>query len=209
MKKHLTVLLVVFSLLVFTSAGAFAAEKFDQNEKTISDATILIGKNPQDAIAYYKRGVAYNNKNAFDDALADYNKAIELNPKYAAAYLNRGVLYAAKRNQLDLALSDFSEAIKSDPQYELAYLNRGIAYRKTGQFALAIADMNKAIKLNSSNAKAYYNKGLTYEAMGSYEEAIATYKTLRQIIPPQDIPARDLDWNKLAKNQLRILGVQE
>ena len=202
MLKKLIGLFTLFFWLALTSPVSFAFETNAQNEKIISDATALIEKNPKDAIAYYKRGIGYLNKNDLDAAMENFNKAIELNPKHAAAFLERGYIYAVKLNQHEQAISDFSEAIKADPKYELAFVNRGISYRKTNQFQLALDDFNKAIKMNRYAAKAYYNKGLTYEETGSYEDAIATYKTLIQVISPQAV-----DWIRLAKDRLRVLGV--
>ena len=39
---------------------------------------------------YSNRGAVYRNKEVFDRAIKDYNKAIELNPELAEAYYNRG-----------------------------------------------------------------------------------------------------------------------
>ena len=46
--------------------------------------------NPEDADAYYDRGVAYGKIGDFAEAIEDYSKAIDLNPEHADAYNNRG-----------------------------------------------------------------------------------------------------------------------
>ncbi|MCZ8287916.1 tetratricopeptide repeat protein, partial [Microcystis sp. LE19-59.1C] len=50
--------------------------------------------NPNDAGAYYNRGLLHRDLRKYDLALSDFSKAIEINPNYANAYLGRGGLYA-------------------------------------------------------------------------------------------------------------------
>src|SRR5229473_4082095 len=45
------------------------------------------------AVAYDSRGVAYWRKRDYDQAIANYDKAIELDPKFARAYMRRGASY--------------------------------------------------------------------------------------------------------------------
>ena len=56
------------------------------------------------ADAYYYRGLAYHIKDEPDEALQDYNTAIEINSG-AGAYNARGVAYRLKGN-IDLAIKD-------------------------------------------------------------------------------------------------------
>ena len=49
---------------------------------------------PEDADAYYMRGVVYLKQGQNDRAIADFTKAVELAPNFAKAYCNRGVAYA-------------------------------------------------------------------------------------------------------------------
>ena len=65
-------------------------EKQGGYDKAIERYTEAIELNPELAIAYYNRGVAYNDKDEFDLAIQDYTTAIELNPEHANAYNNRG-----------------------------------------------------------------------------------------------------------------------
>jgi tetratricopeptide (TPR) repeat protein len=54
----------------------------------IADFTKAIGITPQDADAYYNRGLVHRAKGKIY-AIADYTKAIEINPRHAAAYSSR------------------------------------------------------------------------------------------------------------------------
>jgi tetratricopeptide (TPR) repeat protein len=78
----------------------------------------------------------------YDQAITDYNKAIEINPRYAEAYNNRGGTYS-QIGQYDQAISDCTKAIEINPRYADAYNNRGNAYRCKGEYDKAWADVYK------------------------------------------------------------------
>jgi tetratricopeptide (TPR) repeat protein len=54
----------------------------------------IIRREPKNADAYFNRGLAYKNVGRTEQALTDYNVAIELNPEHRKAYLDRAnILY--------------------------------------------------------------------------------------------------------------------
>jgi tetratricopeptide (TPR) repeat protein len=59
------------------------------------------------------RGNAYSDKEMYDQAVADYSKALSLKPD-PVAYGDRGLVYA-KQGHKDLAEADFRAALKLDP----------------------------------------------------------------------------------------------
>jgi tetratricopeptide (TPR) repeat protein len=62
----------------------------------------------------------------YDQALVDFNKALELDPRLVAAYTNRGIAENGK-NRYDDAIADFNRAIEADPISTSSYANRGAA----------------------------------------------------------------------------------
>ena len=108
---------------------------------------------PQDAIAYYNRGIAYNGQGRgdtrgaarFNRAKQDFDQAIRLNPQ-ADAYYNRGVAYR-NLGQYENAIEDFDEATSLDPQYAEAYYLRGSVYGALGKSVEAERDFAKAKEL--------------------------------------------------------------
>jgi len=118
-----------------------------------------IALNPNYALAYNWRGIAYDSKGEVDRAIADYTKAIALAPNVATAYTNRGVAYGGKGGY-DRAIADFDEAITLNPNDANAYNNRGLAYKKKGDKEQAIADYRKALEINPADQKAKGNLNL-------------------------------------------------
>ena len=66
--------LILVTLTIFIAPCATPESRVDNN-----------------AGAYVERGNAYSGKGQYDQAIADYSKALEINPRYAMAYNNRGV----------------------------------------------------------------------------------------------------------------------
>lgn len=100
------------------------------------------------SILHSNQGNALARQGNYDEAMVEYNTAIELNPKNATAYSNRGINYSNLK-QWELAIADFNKAIELDPKKANAYANRGTAYANKGLIDLAIADYNKAIEVST------------------------------------------------------------
>jgi Flp pilus assembly protein TadD len=64
----------------------------------LADLNKAIAIDPNDAKAYYNRGVLYHEQGKLELALVDYNKAIALNPNLAEAYINSSVTYVKMGN---------------------------------------------------------------------------------------------------------------
>ncbi len=59
--------------------------------QAITDYTQAIAINPNDANAYYMRGISRRDLKDYQGAISDYSKAIEIYPEDAFAYRNRGI----------------------------------------------------------------------------------------------------------------------
>ena len=69
----------------------------------------------------------------FDEALAQYDRALALRPDYAEAHTNRGVtLHTLKR--FDEALQCYARAIAARPDFAEAHYNEGLCRLLTGDF---------------------------------------------------------------------------
>lgn len=68
----------------------------------------------------------------YEEAIKEYNKAIDLLSNYDALYLDRGMCYAYM-GYFDKAIEDFTKAIElNDQENHPAYLNRGVLYQIMG-----------------------------------------------------------------------------
>jgi predicted Zn-dependent protease len=99
-------------------------------------------------MTYCDRGELNLKENRFQDAIADFTKALELMPMYPLASHNRA-LVLMKLNKPQEALEDFDRAIIVYVHSGVWYQNRSLAYRALGKIKEADADLATAQKLLS------------------------------------------------------------
>lgn len=116
-------------------------------------------------------GNALEEKGRFAEAMAEYNRAIELNPKSADAYYNRALLYQRQGNS-KAAFADFDKILAINPNYSQPYYGRGLIYSAQGQDDKAIAEYTKAIGNNLNYGLAYYKRCMLYNSKGEYRKAL-------------------------------------
>ena len=81
-----------------------------------------------------------------EQALDDFNVAIQLNPKYVNAYNNRGLL-RAQAGDFENAVIDFTQAMMLDPLNPKYYQHRAEVYLQQGAADKAVADERKIVWL--------------------------------------------------------------
>lgn len=146
----------------------------DSDRKDIQEATAAIELNPNDAMAYHKRGCAHNGLKQYEQAIQDFDKAIGLNPNFPETYWWRGISYSSLK-QYERAIQDFDKAIELNPSDATAYSSRGNAYSELGKYALAILDYDKAIQFDSNGPFQYEYRGHAYFKLGKYKQAIQDF----------------------------------
>lgn len=127
-------------------------------DKMAAQATAIIKANPGDVEAYVRRGTIFMVRHAFDDSIADYNKAISLRSEDAALhdYLGKAYLDA---DEYELALLEFQKAINLGRALPNTYNRLAIALENTGQDDLAIQYYQQAIDLEPGYGLVYCNLG--------------------------------------------------
>jgi tetratricopeptide (TPR) repeat protein len=107
----------------------------------------------KDAGFYFDRGVEWFDSQAYDEAMKDFDKAIQINPKSAWAYRYRAKVWQIS-GFYGKAKKDFSEAIRVDPTNARLYYERG----ECGRHEFALEDLDEAIRLDPKFADAYYER---------------------------------------------------
>ena len=78
---------------IYTEEGSKLLQRYSEYKKVEETLTKAIKYDKSNFEAYYYRGCARVNAMKYDEAIADFEKAIELKPDYADAYFNIGRTY--------------------------------------------------------------------------------------------------------------------
>lgn len=84
--------------------------------------------------------------NLLNNAIANFERAIQINPAYADAHCNLGSAFIRK-DQIKDAILAYKEAIDIDPNFAQPYFNLGILLNNIGKDEEAIACFQSAIAL--------------------------------------------------------------
>jgi Flp pilus assembly protein TadD len=121
----------------------------EQCEKALAACEEAVRAKPDDAEAWYNKGVALDNLQRTEEALHSYNKALELDPEYPQAWEKKGVALD-KLNRSEEALQCFEEALKLKPDYAQAR---------------AMKKRSGASRKHSKSIATWYRLGITKELL--------------------------------------------
>ncbi len=98
-------------------------------------------------VTYENRGVIYFNQGRFAEALADFNKSIDMDPKYFLTYTKRAWVYKQLHNH-EAALADLERAEQLAPNFPDIYVMRGRIWMELGNHEKAFKNFEHAKALD-------------------------------------------------------------
>ena len=136
---------------------------------------------PTSIIQYRERALEALQKGEYEEAISNYNRAIELDQNDVVAYCNRGIV-KYQRGQYQSAINDFDEAIDRGDNDAYTYFLRGVSKYMLEQYAAAIDDYDKALRIDSDEVSYTYRwRGFAKAALGQHTSAIDDFdEALRQ-----------------------------
>lgn len=176
-------ILLVSTLLILTSckenvkAQEDEANKFNNTEATSAES-------------YFNRGVKKADLGDYEDAIANFDKVIEIKPELAEAYNKRGMskdeLKYSRSTKGNIifnkgAIADYTKAIEIKPDYAEAFFNRGNSKYDLKDLKGAIADFTKSIDINPNHSFPYARRGLSKFFLGN------TYGACQDLLKAQDL----------------------
>lgn len=166
--------------LVEPIAGQFMFD-FIVPENVVTSTTktarpVIVQPEPKDVAELFARGIALEeNPSTQTQAIAVYQKVLEMDPEHAAANINLGTLYY-NRQDYTLAEKHYRIAIGIDSRYALAYFDLGNVLDETGRVEEATQAYNTALQLAPTYGDAHYNLALAYEKMKQPRKALRHWR---------------------------------
>lgn len=168
--------------------GAVAKVNAVKLAESVDIYSDLIKQRPTEGRLYTLRAGAWWALEKNEQALADFDKAIELGYEAAHAYSSRGLYHAAAGNFAE-AIADYTAAIEKDAEDIGPRINRAAAYLATRRFADAIADYTAAIERHPENPAFYQQRAVALKAAGQLQQAVADFDTAIEL-NPDDVASR-------------------
>ncbi len=132
----------------------------------------------------------------YQNALINFNKAIEKNKDIAGFYLWRGKCYHFLQNYNN-AVNDLTKYIQLNPKSGQGYYTRGEFYLIFKEYQLAIKDYTTAISLNYKLSNSYLQRAWNLAQLDKNKEALLDYNKSIQIDPNNSVAYRQRGINKI------------
>jgi tetratricopeptide (TPR) repeat protein len=133
----------------------------------------------------YTDGVRLIQATRYEQAILNFDRAIELKPSFADAYRMRGRAYVAV-GKPDSAIPDFTRVAALQPSEGAVLVDRGFAYLDKKDWARAMADASRALALNDKLARAYNLRATAERATGNPGKAVEDFTRAVELDPNLD-----------------------
>jgi tetratricopeptide (TPR) repeat protein len=151
-------------------------KRWDDAAAELDKAEASASKPEEKLYVYFLRGTLADRQKQYDEAEAQFEKALTIDPQNATILNYLGYMLADRGVRLPEALTMIRKAVDLDPQ-NYAYLDSlGWVYFKTGQYALAEENIRKANERNNGDPTIHDHLGEVYEKTGKLKMAVAQWE---------------------------------
>lgn len=145
----------------------------------------MVGKFQGNFVAWNVRGNSLASKGRYKEAVAAFDKALEISPRFFEAWYNKASAFEGlgKKHKADecyyiafiLELLSYNKVLERNPMDADAWNGRGIVLELLGDSRRALESFNKALKIDSENDEIWFNKAYALKNLGKHQEAMECY----------------------------------
>lgn len=131
---------------------------------------------------FYYLGEVYTRQTKLNEAIEQYNLAIETNPDFAPAYLGRArARLAVNPKAVDQAVADLLEAAERDPDFGDVYLELARIYLSIDENQVALNVLDEAAALLPDSPLVWVYRAEANLALGNEDEALEDAQHANQL----------------------------
>jgi Flp pilus assembly protein TadD len=144
---------------------------FSQSSNRTKPALNAMDVDRNKADREYARGVQHRQQNQLAEALACYERAIELAPDHARAHNNIGVI-RQQWGDPQAAQAAYRKAVEADPQFGLAWFNLGNCFRQDNRLDEAQSVYRRALALMPGDAETQINLAIVLRELRQFDDSL-------------------------------------
>lgn len=186
-QKYVFICMLVHSLFLWPQPPDIVAQF---NAYTAHAQTLCKENKKTEALAYYKKALALNQKDAktlyatanlcrdldmYPEAAALYSQTMELEPKNTQLILDAANMFTMI-DELDIALQLYKKILSINPMALEALYNYGYTLKKKGNVHEAIDIYKRILSIRSDYAHPHFSLGLAYLSLGDFEHGWKEYE---------------------------------
>lgn len=127
--------------------------------------------------ALVDQGWALENEGRSQQALALFNKALEMDPDDFLVHKHLGIHWA-REGRFVQAIQELNLAVELNPRDASSNYNLGLVYQVHHEYEKAVASYTRAINLNANYSSAIQNRAHAYWDLKDYKDAIKDYSRI-------------------------------
>jgi len=148
--------------------GGYGADATTACERALTDERVRLRDL---ADSFVNRGQIHYAKREFDQAIADFSRAIRFDPAFALAFGNRANAWSMKKD-FKSAIADYSRAIALDKDFPSAYTGRGLVLEELGDLAGARKDYMAALAAPQKYQDSGWAQRVARERIAGFEKKL-------------------------------------
>jgi tetratricopeptide (TPR) repeat protein len=154
---------------------------------------VSLNLNRYEAEIWYSRGYALDQLGRYEEAIASYDRNLELSSDNYAVLYRRGIALL-NLNRYEAAITNYNRMIELNPENYTAWNSLGFALLNLDRYEAAITSYDHSLQLNPDNDTAWNGRGIALRKLGRYEEAIASYDRSLELKPDNDEVWHNKGW---------------
>lgn len=168
-------------------ARAYREGRYDL---AIELADKILAQNPRHGPALNTKGAALFTLKRYPEALAAFDRALEIVTADAVIWCNRARAHYQLKHYSE-SIADFSRALELNPANADAWIERGFAWFDSGRLDQALADYDKAIALNPKHAGYRANRARLLRYLARLDEAVREADEAVRLDPKNALAVRE------------------